>query len=217
MAKHNNIRYMSPVLRSPKGEGGALSSEAPGTRVEGGSPQPSLPAEAQRAKEEPSASWFAIYTRARTEKRLHERLQSEGYESYLPLIKTLRQWSDRKKWVEVPLLNSYVFVRTHPEYLRDIVKLEGAARYISFEGRPAPIPQKQIDNLRLLVNGEEQIEVTGERFSPGDPVEVTHGSLRGLTGELIKIGNRNKVVVRIDKLDLNLVVKIQKAFLKKLR
>lgn len=164
-----------------------------------------------------TAHWYAIYTRARTEKRLHDRLQSEGYESYLPLIKTLRQWSDRKKWVEVPLLNSYVFVRTHPEYLREVIKLEGAARYISFEGKPAAIPEKQIDNLRLLVNSEADIEVTGERLSPGDPVEVTHGSLRGLCGELIKLGNKNMVVVRIDRLDLNLVVKIQKAFLKKLR
>ncbi|MCF8222787.1 MAG: UpxY family transcription antiterminator [Bacteroidales bacterium] len=148
---------------------------------------------------------------------MHDRLQSEGYEAYLPLVKTLRQWSDRKKWVEVPLLNSYVFVLTHPEYLRDIITLEGAARYISFEGKPAAIPEKQIDNLRLLVNSEANIEVTGERLLPGDPVEVTHGSLRGLCGELIKLGNKNKVVVRIDRLDLNLVVKIQKAFLKKLR
>jgi len=164
-----------------------------------------------------SLEWYAIYTKARNEKKVHERLLEQGVESYLPLVKTLRQWSDRKKWVEVPLLSSYVFVKVPQHQLREVIQVDGAAKYISFEGKPAAIPDKQIDNLRLLVNGEADIEVTGERLSPGDPVEVTTGSLRGLTGELIKINNKNKVVVRIDRLDINLVVKIQKAFLKKIR
>jgi len=164
-----------------------------------------------------NSSWYAIYTKARNEKKVHERLTEQGVESYLPLVKTLRQWSDRKKWVEVPLLSSYVFVRVPQFQLREIIQVDGAAKYISFEGKPAAIPEKQIDNLRLLVNGEADIEVTGERLSPGDPVEVTTGSLRGLTGELIKINNKNKVIVRIDRLDINLVVKIQKAFLRKIR
>ncbi|MFW5835684.1 MAG: UpxY family transcription antiterminator [bacterium] len=185
-------------------------------QISSGTIAPAAEKEAQRRGSSTEA-WYAIYTRARTEKRLHDRLREHGYDSYLPLIKTLRRWSDRKKWVEVPLLNSYVFVRTHPGLLRDIVQLEGAARYISFEGRPAAIPEKQIDNLRLLVDSEAKIEMTGERLAPGDPVEVTHGSLKGLTGELIKINNRNKVVVRIDKLDINLIIKIQKVFLKKRR
>jgi len=168
-------------------------------------------------KRETRNEWFAIYTKARNEKKVYERLMEQGIESYLPLVKTLRQWSDRKKWVEVPLLSSYVFVRVPQFQLREIIQVDGAAKYISFEGKPAAIPEKQIDNLRLLVNSEADIEVTGERLYPGDPVEVTTGSLRGLTGELIKINNRNKVVVRIDRLDINLVVKIQKAFLRKMR
>lgn len=164
-----------------------------------------------------SLEWYAIYTKARNEKKVYERFLEQGIESYLPLVKTLRQWSDRKKWVEMPLLSSYVFVKVPQYKLREIIQVDGAAKYISFEGKPAAIPDKQIDNLRLLVNGEADIEVTGEKLAPGDPVEVTHGSLRGLTGELLKINNRNKVVIRIDRLDINLVVKIQKAFLRKLR
>jgi len=164
-----------------------------------------------------NAQWFAVYTRARNEKRVHERLQELAIESYLPLIKTLRQWSDRKKWVEVPLLSSYIFVRVQQHQLRSVIEVDGAVKYISFEGKPAAIPENQIDNLRLLVNGEADIELSGEKLSPGDPVEVSHGSLQGLTGELVKINNRNKVVVRIDRLDINLVVTIQKAFLKKRR
>jgi len=173
--------------------------------------------ETRNAKLETPASWYAIYTKARNEKKVHDRFLEQGIESYVPLVKTLRQWSDRKKWVEVPLLSSYVFVKVPQYQLREVIAIDGAARYISFEGKPAAIPDNQIDNLKLLVNGEADIEVTGERLSPGDPVEVTHGALRGLCGELIKLGNKNKVVVRIDRLDVNLVVSIQKAFLRKLR
>ena len=77
-------------------------------------------------------------------------------------------------------------------------------------------PKKQIDNLRLLVNSDAQIEVTSENFAKGDNVEVISGSLVGLRGELIKIGKKNRVVIRIDRLDQNLLVKIPVAFLRKM-
>ena len=119
--------------------------------------------------------------------------------------------------VEVPLINSYLFVRVHESRLRDVLSVEGACRYIAFDGRPAAIPDEQIMNLRLIVDSETEVVVTGERISKGDPVVVTHGSLKGLSGEIVREGSRNKVVVRIDSIDLNLVVSIQKAFLEKRR
>ncbi|MCD4770573.1 MAG: UpxY family transcription antiterminator [Bacteroidales bacterium] len=163
------------------------------------------------------AKWFAIYTKPRAEKMVTQRLSDQGFEAYLPLVKTLRQWSDRKKFVEVPLINSYIFVKVKEHLLSEVLQIDGASRYISFEGKPASIPQQQIDNLRILIDGKAKIDITGENLKAGDPVEVTHGALQGLRGELVKIGNRNKVVVRIDKLDLNLAITIQKAFLRKLR
>lgn len=166
---------------------------------------------------EPLDRWYAFYTQPRAEKKVAERLKEAEIEYYLPLIKTLQQWSDRKKMVEKPLINSYIFVKTHQHLLREVLNVHGVSRYISFEGKPAAIPDYQIENLRLLVNSDENIEVTGERLATGDPVEVTHGALRGLSGELIKFGSRNKVVVRLDKLDINFIITIQKAFLKKSR
>jgi transcription antitermination factor NusG len=91
----------------------------------------------------------------------------------------------------------------------------GVVKFVSFEGQPAPIPQKQIDNLRLVVNSDAEIEVTGESFAKGDNVEVVTGSLTGLTGELILIGGKKRVIVRIDRLDQNIIVTIPVTFLKK--
>jgi transcription antitermination factor NusG len=96
-----------------------------------------------------------------------------------------------------------------------VYKTNGVVKFVSFEGQPVSIPQNQIDNLRLLINSDAEIEVTSEKFATGDNVEVINGSLIGLTGELIKIGSKNRVVVRIDRLDQNLILKIPKVFLKK--
>ena len=160
--------------------------------------------------------WYALYTRPRAEKLVYQRLVEEKIEVFLPLMKTYRMWSDRKKLVEKPLLNSYVFVKTKKKYFPVVYKTQGVVKFISIEGKPVSIPQNQIDNLRLLINCDAEIEVTSEKFAPGDNVEVITGVLVGLTGELIKIGNKNRVIVRIDRLDKNLVLKIPKVFLRKI-
>ena len=159
--------------------------------------------------------WYALYTRPRAEKLVYQRLVEEGIETFLPLQKTYRMWSDRKKLVEKPLLSSYIFVKTNKKNFPRVYKVNGIVKFISFEGQPVSIPQKQIDNLRLLINSDAEIEVTTEKFAQGDNVEVVNGALIGLTGELIKIGSKNRVVVRIDRLDQNLILKIPLGFLKK--
>jgi transcription antitermination factor NusG len=166
-------------------------------------------------KEKSDEKWYALYTRPRAEKLVNQRLSEEGIETFLPLQKVIRKWSDRKKVIEKPLLSSYIFVKTSRKHFPVVYKTNGVVKFISFEGQPVSIPQKQIDNLRLIVNSDAEIEVSSEIFAPGDNVEVVNGALIGLTGELIRIGSKNRVVVRIDKLDQNIILKIPKAFLRK--
>ena len=168
----------------------------------------------EKKKEE--AKWYALYTHPRAEKQVWQRLIDADIETFLPLQKTYRMWSDRKKLVEKPLLSSYIFVKTKSKHFPEVYKTQGVVKFVTFEGHPASIPQKQIDNLRLLINSDAEIEISSEKFDTGDSVEVVSGSLIGLTGELIKIGSKNRVVVRIDKLDQNLILKIPKTFLKKI-
>lgn len=160
--------------------------------------------------------WYAIYTNPRAEKMVRNRLIEAGIEVFLPLQKTYRQWSDRKKLIEKPLLSSYVFVKVTPNLFPKVYQVQGVVRFVSFEGQPASIPQNQIDNLKLLINSDAEIEVTTEHFDKGDNVEVVKGSLIGLTGELVKKGKHNRVIVRIDRLDQNLIVNIPLTFLRKL-
>jgi transcriptional antiterminator RfaH len=178
----------------------------------------SLPTEDKEkaGTKETENKWYAVYTRPRAEKLVYDRLVEEGIETFLPMQKTYRIWSDRKKLVLKPLISSYIFVNTRKLYFPKVFKLAGVVKFISFEGSPVSIPQKQIDILQLLINSNAEVEVTSENFAKGDNVEVTSGALAGLTGELIRIGSRNRVVVRIDKLDKNLILKIPLAFLRKI-
>jgi transcription antitermination factor NusG len=179
--------------------------------------QETIPSKEQKIKKNNSSEekWYALYTRPRAEKLVFQRLVEEGIETFLPLQKTYRMWSDRKKLVEKPLLPSYIFVKTNNKNFPKVYKTNGVVKFVSFEGQPVSIPQNQIDNLRLLINSDAEIEVSFEKLAPGDNVKVINGSLIGLTGELIKIGSHNRVVVRIDRLDQNLILKIPKAFLRK--
>jgi transcriptional antiterminator RfaH len=161
--------------------------------------------------------WHAVYTRPRFEKQVWQRLIEQGIEAYLPLIKTMRAWSDRKKMVEIPLFTSYVFVYINRQDYDRVLETHGVVKYIFFEGKAATIPQEQIDNLKIIVDSNEKVETTWEKRQKGDKVIVTAGSLKGLRGELITDGGRKKVLVRIDTLEQNLTVEVHGSLIEKIR
>lgn len=164
----------------------------------------------------PGKLWYAVYTNSRAEKRVHERLLEQGVESFLPLQKTLRQWSDRKKLVERPLISSYVFVKIIQREYFTVRKTEGVVKFIMIQGKPVPIPEEQIDNLRILCGSDAEVEVSTDVYEKGDMVEVTVGSLTGLRGELIRVGRKHKVVIRVIQPGMNLTVDIKTNSIRKI-
>jgi len=142
-------------------------------------------------------TWYAIYSRPRTEKRVLEELTGKGIDTYLPLVKTLKQWSDRKKWVEEPLFRSYLFVNISEDEYYEVLKTNAVVRYITFEGKAVAIPPQQIEAIRMFIANTEEMPDNKEQYLPGKAVEVTTGALRGLEGELIEIKGKNKVKVEV--------------------
>lgn len=142
--------------------------------------------------------WYAVYTKSRQEKKLVARLADRGVEAWIPLQKTLKQWSDRKKWVEEVLIRSYVFVHIVPAQYDAVLNNPGAVRFIWFNGKPAVIPDSQIELLKLVSGSGEEIHALPCNFAPGTPVRVIGGPLSGITGELVKVDKQDHVVVRID-------------------
>ena len=152
--------------------------------------------------------WHAVYTRSRFEKRLMELLIARGIEAYVPIRRVVHQWSDRKRTVEEPIIRSYCFVRvTECEY-QTVLNTPGAVRYVWFSGRPAVIPDRQIDILRVITGADIEAECLPDTFQKGTRVTVKAGPLYGLTGELVNISNKKKVIVRIDHLNQVLTLTI---------
>lgn len=157
--------------------------------------------------------WYVLCTKPRSEKQVNSRLIENGVETFLPLYTTVRQWSDRRKKIEVPLFPSYIFVNiTHQQSLITL-NTQGIFKYVSFEGVPAVVPQRDIDNLKILLGGNPELEVTSRKFCPGQKVKVIFGILKDLTGELVHCGRAKCLLVRIECIDQNLLVKIPANYL----
>ncbi|BAX82646.1 UpxY family transcription antiterminator [Labilibaculum antarcticum] len=151
-------------------------------------------------KKAPS-SWYAIYTKSRSEKKLYDELIEKGLEGYMPVRKELRVWSDRKKWVETPLFTSYVFVRVNKFEYFEVLKSDLAVRYVSFEGKAVPIPANQIEAIRFfLSDSNRDVEMTSENLKKGDLLEVIKGPLKGVQGEVIQMRGKSRIVLRFPSL-----------------
>lgn len=143
-------------------------------------------------------SWFAVYVKSRTEKKTATEFQQLGIDYYLPLIKELRQWSDRKKWVEAPLFRSYIFVHIEQKDYHKVLQVNSVSRYITFEGKAVPIPSQQIEAIKYYLSEKDQETSDSLTWEKGVKVEIISGSLAGLTGELVKIKGKNKISVEIE-------------------
>ncbi len=160
--------------------------------------------------------WYALYSRPRHEKKLADSLNEKGIEAYVPVRKVLKQWSDRKKMVEEHLIRSYCFVRANPQWYFEALNTYGAVRYVWFSGKPAPIPDKQINILKILVGSNLEVEEVSCNLKPGEFVKITAGPLIGTIGEITSISGKNKIILRIDHLATVLSVTISPLMLEKL-
>jgi transcription antitermination factor NusG len=152
-------------------------------------------------------TWHAVYVHSRAEKRVHEELKYKGIESFLPLQRKLRQWSDRKKWVEMPLISGYVFVHITRNHYDLVLQTDNVMQYVRFEGKAAVIRDQDIEILkRMLGQSDVEVEITKEEILPGTLVEIITGPMMGIRGELISFHGNNKFALHILPLGFTLLV-----------
>lgn len=147
----------------------------------------------------PDHSWYAVYVRSRYEKKVHQLLLEAGVESFLPLLETVRQWSDRKKRVSEPLFRGYVFVQI--DYHHDHVKVletDGVVKFIGIGRKPSVIADRDIEWLRRLVREPDAIARTVSAIPAGTKVRVLAGPFKDFEGTVIKEGRDHRIVVYFD-------------------
>jgi len=160
-------------------------------------------------------SWFALYTKPRWEKKINALLLQKGIESYCPLNKVKKQWSDRIKVVEEPLFKSYVFVKIASDDQPQIRAINGIVNFVYWLGRPAIIRDNEIENIKRFLNEYENVQITPLTMEVGDEVLVTTGPLMDKTGTVKKI-LKNSVELVIECLGYKLTANLPKTKLKKL-
>ena len=130
-------------------------------------------------------AWYAVWTRSRHEQVVREQLEQKGLEAFLPTIKRWSRWKDRKKQVDWPLFPGYCFARFNGQERLPVLKCAGVVNIVSFDGKPAPIPESELDSIRVLVGSELQFDPC-PMIHEGMMVEVMHGPLRGVVGRLMR-------------------------------
>jgi len=146
----------------------------------------------------PIKSWYAIYTRSRSEKQTLALLLRAGIDAYLPLRKVLKYWSDRKKWVEEPLFRSYLFVHISEAEYYDVLNTPGSVRFITFEGKAVVIPPQQIEAIKQFVDTGQELPDVELDLEPGSMIDIIAGPMKGISGELLEIMGKKKVRIEID-------------------
>jgi transcriptional antiterminator RfaH len=156
--------------------------------------------------------------RSRAEKAVYDRFIDQGIEAFLPLERKLRKWSDRKKWVEVPYINSYVFVKSSEKEYFDVLNTFNVVRFVAFEGQAAIIPEWQIDVMKKIVSSKESFHFSSHRFQKGEKIVIESGVLTGFSGEVIHDSTgKKKVLIRIDQIGYSLVVEMDILEVKKVK
>jgi len=150
--------------------------------------------------------WYPVCTNPRAEKQAYQALINKGLETYLPLHRQLKQWSDRKKWVEEPLIKSYLFVYINEHEQTEVLMTKGISRFIYFSGRVASMPQKQINELKLLMASPFELEITEDNLQPGEKIIIKAGPLKGLTGEIISYRSQKQLALRLENLGYSIII-----------
>ena len=157
--------------------------------------------------------WYVVYTKPKHEKTVEKNLSEQSFETFLPLIKKHKKWSDRKKWVTFPLFKSYVFVHSTPSKIQEVLATKGIVKLVKFNKSPAIIKENEINNIKIMLNGNYDLQNT-DYFQKGNKAQVIEGPLKGLKGEVYRIGNNDRLLIRVDAIQHSISIQIERSYLK---
>lgn len=159
-------------------------------------------------------NWYVVAVKSIPYKKATSILQKLGYSFYLPLQKQLRYWSDRKRWIEVPVLSPYVFIFTSEEERRLLFETCNFFRFLKSDGRLAVAREEEIEKVRMLCNYSSDIKIGPSHVKQGDKVTIMHGPLAGMCGYAVSENGKNRFLVQIKSLGKFASVDIDSSLLK---
>lgn len=140
-------------------------------------------------------SWYVLYTKPRTEKRVAESLEQMGVEVYCPLITEIKQWKDRKKKLRTPLFKSYVFIKLEEKNRNQVFDVPGVVRYLFWLGKPAIVRNEEIGVIQEWLDGEKVDDAKVEHLNEGDRITIKNGVFKEQEAIIREVGKRKMRLV----------------------
>jgi len=152
--------------------------------------------------------WFAIYTNYKREKLVVKNLSDRGIKAYLPLQQIVRQYQRKRKVVELPLFNCYVFVNIDLSEYTKVFQTEHVLSFIKFNKSIISIPDREIDLLKRLLGEDIPVTIQDQSFEEGEIVEIATSSLSGIKGRLIGKRGKREMIVELEQIGYNLRISV---------
>lgn len=152
--------------------------------------------------------WYVLYTRSQHEKQLQRDLGRVGIETFLPLIATVRKWSDRKKVVDMPLFPNYLFVKASCREYTFILENTSVLGFVRTGLEPSEVPDSTIQILKIALNEKIELLRCSEEPVKGGRVVVVQGPLAGFEGEVIDCCGKNFLLIEVKQISQRLMVRI---------
>jgi transcription antitermination factor NusG len=159
--------------------------------------------------EQDGENWYAVHTRAQHEKAVAHRLRERGVTTFLPTFTEVHRWKDRRKTVELPLFGCYLFVKLMPrnEERQRVLQTDSVLALVGTQGVGTPIPNEQIDAVRLLV--KEQLPCCSHPFlKAGQRVRIRGGALDGLEGIFLSRHGERRLIISVDAMQRSLAIQV---------
>jgi transcription antitermination factor NusG len=157
-----------------------------------------------------AASWFAVRTRPRFEKKVAAELREKGVTAFLPLYSATHQWTDRRKVVETVLFPGYLFVQQVPvaDSRISVLRTKGVLGFVGVRGAGTAIPDAEVEAIQMLI--DKRIP-----FAPfsylrvGQRVRIRGGALDGMKGFLTAINHDESLVISIDLIQRSVAIRVK--------
>ena len=159
----------------------------------------------RRAGKDLIMPWYVIYTNPKSEKKVSQQLVAMGIEVYCPLVSAVRQWSDRKKRVEVPLFTSYVFVNIEEKDKNRVFDARGVVKYLFWLGKPAVVREEEILAIKKWLT-DEVTDVEVGSIKKGDLFEIKDGPYANHSGVVQEI-SKSTIKLIIESIGVVLTIK----------
>jgi transcriptional antiterminator RfaH len=154
------------------------------------------------------SKWFVFYTKPRAEIKANDELIEAGYHTYLPLQKVLKNYSDRKKWIDKPVLSSYIFVKIKKHQIYELLNLNYITRYVKYQGEPAVVREDQLLTLKRVLLNKSEVEVQSGQLEVGKEITMKTGPFKDLKGNILEIRGKKKFVIQFKSLNSNIIVSL---------